>query len=693
MDVKLPNGRVIKGVPEGTTKEQIQEKAISSGLATPEDFDQSQAAPEQLFTPMQQQGQQQERSMLDRAGEAVSGAVSGITEMFTGEERTGQDVERTPSLFESDFLEDLPNLKKAQIIGLAQITSDPEELAEIVKSQVPDTEIQYNRDEQGNVYPVLRRPDGRAAMIDKPGMDLLNLGQMSADMAAFTPAGRASTVLRGVAGATATEAGRQGVQEAAGGDFSGTDVAISGTIEGAGRGLEAIGGAAYRGARGKMSPEAREVIEAGEQFDVPVMTTDVVQPRTGVGRAGQMMAETVPVVGTGGQRAAQQEAREQAVDQFVDRWQGGSYQQIIDSLKSQRDKIKSAAGKTYEKLTPKLNAASQQAGGITFDKTQKAVEEASSVLTDPGRETSGRAMDLLASIQERITGPNQTFQNVKSNLGAWQEAIDSLDPSIRSQLSSQDKSQLQKVLRAIRQDRDDFAKANLSANEYRQLKNADAAYGEMANTLKKTRLKNVLDKGDMTPEVARNLLFSNKPSEVNQLYRSLTNEGRQNARATIISDIVDRLSRRASGLTPDSLATELGKRKEVLDVFFRGEKRKELNGLLRLLNATRRAQKAESTFSVATGQQAIPYIVGAGSVIEPGVAAAYGTVGALGRLYESPRVRGILARMASAEPGSTQFEQLTRQYRQEVGRIAQSLKDEQVPENLTGEENEPSSNQ
>src|SRR5690606_8352671 len=96
------------------------------------------------------------------------------------------------------------------------------------------------------------------------------------------------------------------------------------------------------------------------------------------------------------------------------------------------------------------------------------------------------------------------------------------------------------------------------------------AYGEMANTMKKSRIKNILDKGDMTPEVAKNMLFSNKPSEIRKLYQGLTNEGRENARATIITEIADRLSKRASGLTPDALATELSKNREVLDAFFPG---------------------------------------------------------------------------------------------------------------------------
>ena len=38
MDVRLPNGKLIRGVPEGTTKEDIKLKAIQAGLATEQDF-------------------------------------------------------------------------------------------------------------------------------------------------------------------------------------------------------------------------------------------------------------------------------------------------------------------------------------------------------------------------------------------------------------------------------------------------------------------------------------------------------------------------------------------------------------------------------------------------------------------------------------------------------------------------------
>lgn len=48
MDIELPNGVVIQDIPEGTSKSQIMDKAIKSGLATPEDFGMVQQQPTQV---------------------------------------------------------------------------------------------------------------------------------------------------------------------------------------------------------------------------------------------------------------------------------------------------------------------------------------------------------------------------------------------------------------------------------------------------------------------------------------------------------------------------------------------------------------------------------------------------------------------------------------------------------------------
>jgi len=70
MDVRLPNGVVLRGVPEGTSQEDIQRKAIESGLATPEDFGQSSGFNAQEFA------QREIVPMLPEIG-GMTGALAG----------------------------------------------------------------------------------------------------------------------------------------------------------------------------------------------------------------------------------------------------------------------------------------------------------------------------------------------------------------------------------------------------------------------------------------------------------------------------------------------------------------------------------------------------------------------------------------------------------------------------------------
>ncbi len=87
MDVKLPNGTIIKNVPESTTKEQVKQKAIAAGLAKAEDFPTTIENPNDFGARIDFGGDttpqpQPERSLADKAigaGEAALSAVTGAT--------------------------------------------------------------------------------------------------------------------------------------------------------------------------------------------------------------------------------------------------------------------------------------------------------------------------------------------------------------------------------------------------------------------------------------------------------------------------------------------------------------------------------------------------------------------------------------------------------------------------------------
>ena len=126
-----------------------------------------------------------------------------------------------------------------------------------------------------------------------------------------------------------------------------------------------------------------------------------------------------------------------------------------------------------------------------------------------------------------------------------------------------------------------FAKDNLTPQEFTKLKNANAFYASEAEKLTKTKLKNILDKGDYNPETVKQQLFSKSQSEIDTLYKSLTFEGRENARAAIISRVIENGKYSASGLTPNACAYELKRKKRKVDTFFKGKERKRLKELKR----------------------------------------------------------------------------------------------------------------
>lgn len=421
---------------------------------------------------------------------------------------------------------------------------------------------------------------------------------------------------------------------------------------------ELIGAAAARGAArsaksltGDVPAQPAALIREAEQAGVPLMTSDVIQPETFVGKSIQQSAEKIPLVGTGPVREAQQGLRQRAVENIADKYGEYSYDAIIKSLNDKKDTIRKAAGSTLERVGNTLDPI----GEVPLSNARQAITEARDVLSQPGVIKSSGALEDLQTLVDALDEP-QTFTSLKENRTAFREIVDSTDKADRSQMTSRAKSLLTKVGEGLTKDMESFAKSNLSPQEFTQWKRANTVYASEAAKLTKTKLKNVLDKGDVTPESVKTMLFSQKPSEQRLLYQSLTNQGRANARAAIISKVVEDVSKRRGGLTPNAFASELRKHGSQIDTFFKGSEKGQLKGLQRVLEATYRAQEAGVT--TPTGQALIPLLTGASVVANPAATAGVaGTLGGLARLYESAPVRNALLKLGSAQPNSSGYAQ------------------------------------
>lgn len=447
----------------------------------------------------------------------------------------------------------------------------------------------------------------------------------------------------------------------------GTGVVLGGAINQLGR----AAGAAYRGIRGTIAPEAQQAIQFANAADVPLHTTDVLQPNSRVGRMAQTTAENIPFAGTSTMRASQQEARSQLVDEFVSRF--GEYDPsiVVGSLKAKTSGIKRAAGNRLEQVQNAMSgvniqpskaiqqidteiASLQKLGKVADNDTISKLQAYRDELTRNAGASGPMAMDL-----QQLSGLRSQFrQDVKGE---------------REVLPSRSDAAIQRIYNAMTGDIDSAIGQNLGNDTLRRYKQANAIYADEANKLQNTRLKNVIMKGGLTPEVVNSMLFSKNKSEVQNLYRSVGQVGRAQMRNGIIGKAMEK-----SGGSPDQFLRQVNLMSNQTGIAFKGRDAAYLKGLKNYLESTKRAGQAGVT--TPTGQQTIPFILGIGSATNPALVGAGGGYGLLARMYESEPARNAMLRLANTPRGSTAFEKALAEVERAVNSVAQGAKSEALSE-------------
>lgn len=447
----------------------------------------------------------------------------------------------------------------------------------------------------------------------------------------------------------------------------GAGVVLGGAINQLGR----AAGAAYRGVRGTIAPEAQQAIQFANAADVPLHTTDVLQPNSRVGRMAQTTAENIPFAGTSTMRANQQEARSQLVDEFASRF--GEYDPsiVVGSLKAKTSGIKRAAGNRLEQVQNAMTgvniqpskaiqqidteiASLQKLGKVADNDTISKLQAYRDELTRNSGASGPMAMDL-----QQLSGLRSQFrQDVKGE---------------RTVLPNRSDAAIQRIYNAMTGDIDSAIGQNLGNDTLRRYKQANAIYADEANKLQNTRLKNVIMKGDLTPEVVNNMLFSKNKSEVQNLYRSVGQVGRAQMRNGIIGKAMEK-----SGGSPDQFLRQVNLMSNQTGIAFKGMDAAYLKGLKNYLESTKRAGQAGVT--TPTGQQTIPFILGIGSATNPALVGAGGGYGLLARMYESEPARNAMLRLANTPRGSTAFEKALAEVEWAVNSVAQGAKSEALSE-------------
>lgn len=440
----------------------------------------------------------------------------------------------------------------------------------------------------------------------------------------------------------------------------GTGVVMGGAINQIGR----VAGAAYRGVKGAISPEAQQAIRFANAADVPLHTTDVLQPNSRVGRMAQTTAENIPFAGTSSMRAGQQEARSQLVNEYASRF--GEYDPsiVIGSLKSKTAGIKQAAGNRLEQVQSAMT-------GVNIQPTRslQQIDDEISSLQKLGKVADNDTISKLQAYRDELAGGNVDLQQLSNLRSQFRQDV----KGERVVMPNRSDAAIQRVYRAMTGDIDSSIGQNLGNDTLRRYKQANAVYADEASKLQNTRLKNVLMKGDLTPEVVNNMLFSKNKSEVQNLYNSVGQIGRAQMRNGIIGKAMEK-----SGGSPDQFLRQVNLMSSQTGIAFKGRDAAYLKGLKNYLESTKRAGQAGVT--TPTGQQAIPFIMGIGTVTNPALIGVGGGYGLLARMYESEPARNAMLRLANTPRGSTGFEKALLDAQKAVNTFAQGAKSESLSE-------------
>lgn len=606
MNVTLPNGKTISNVPEGTTKEAIMAKAISSGLATEADFGVEPQAPQEAPV---EQVEQPEQGFLDAAiGAANLGniAVTGMAEQaLSGIGGALQAL--NPMASEGAGARRSEQIQEA--IPNVPLTAQGEQLIQSLSQKYQDI-----------------APDVLKSLVSDFASMGPDLGSRAFDITGSPVVG---AVVGAIPEALQAATGFRPAKALTGFDKDVLNVAKPQVA---------------------IESDAVQVIKAGERAGVPVLTTDVAPPTSFLGKWTQQLSERLGPLGSGTARQSQQIARQNVVETLAK-----DFDVALDS-EFAGDMVKSLNAKSARKMQGAMLARNKavqsldQFGEVAVDKTIGAIDAILAKQAKLGAKADNTLITNMNNTKEAIQGGD--FSLVKD---IRTDIIDDL-MAVRKGDDFRSEGALQSVKSAIDKDMAKFASVN-DKGAGTAWRAANRNLAEELGLAKNTELRRIFKSGAATPEQVMPILLSGKRSQLQRLNGSMGPQGRAAAKAAIIQDVLKQSGYLSGNVNPDRLASALNRPqiKQAIDVFFEGSGKKEIEGITKLLNATRRAQQASA--APATGVQNLPLIgaggLGAGLTVAPMTTlAAAGTLSALAKAYESKGFRNLLVRLGNTQKGS-----------------------------------------
>jgi hypothetical protein len=571
------------------------------------------------------------------------------------------------------------------IVGSALLTAgSDQEVAKILGDLSPN--IGITTDPGGNMI-ATNNKTGAAAILNRPGISRIDILRGLGVGALFTPASMAATVgtaglkatagiiaRRGAqAGATsgAIESGVQAVEEQAGGTFDKGQVLLSTALGAIGEPVGEAVNIAAKPVASALKPKidaGGEILKSALKKGV-VLTSDILPPKTAIGGAVQKVLERIPLIGTGPLRANQQASRVKAVENMASDF-GVDIRKNIN-----RDIVKSVA-ETFNKSVEKgfkfrneavetLTKASERIK-LRPKNTVKEIEKQINSQLNLGTSGNSELIQDLTNLKAEMKGSFSDIVNQRS-------ALNNKALNTQQLISTGDEAVLKSVSRAISKDLNEYGKVIQSRSKHLSgigISKKDASQAiakwKASNRIirdnftktKQTKLKSILSKGELTPEIVDSLILGGKKSDIVRLFGNISKEGREDVADNLIGLAFER-SITNDAVDPNKFLNFLDKQnvRVATDKFFSGAKRKELEGVKKFLELTKRAQSESA--DVASNQTLTGIGLAGAATVEPVSLLAVAITGAAARAFEGKAVRNLMIKLADAKPNSNSFKLLS----------------------------------
>jgi len=207
------------------------------------------------------------------------GFFEGMVEQVTGRQRATPETQTLP---EWTSMPELGSMSVASFkTALGTLLSNPKETVQILQSNYPD--VQVRQDVKGNY--ILKSSIDQKEYAIPPGFTVGDIPRALAGLAAFTPAGRATTIPGAIAGGAATQAAIETTQAMTGG----------------GTGMQEVKEIALAGATGPLGqviqravpPVVSAVKQGVQRLTTPAQVATKVEPTMGTA-----LTEPLPPAGT-----------------------------------------------------------------------------------------------------------------------------------------------------------------------------------------------------------------------------------------------------------------------------------------------------------------------------------------------------------------------------------------------------------